>query len=478
VEEADKIRTIYDGSIGHQNDHIRSHMSCKTTAPTVSDLQGALHWLEHCPSKVSTGTSGPEAAADDSGTSGPDNLGWIILKADVSKAHRRIKVLRPGWRFQIATNKGKFWVNKVGTYGMASAQYYWGRMAAALLRLCYAAFPASPWQFVYVDDFAWILPLANSGTLSMAILGFLECLGLPLSWKKVELGKSLRWLGFQVQCSPIMISIPRDKTMIIEHSLRSMIAGESQSLQDMQKLVGRLQWASCAWPFLRPWLQPFWAWMAVLKNKGRPSNFLRILTRSIIGLCLQPVIHFSPYRPSSMVFGSSDAGANDTRAAIGGWFSLSSDFDKSTVYWFMEDITALNFPWLYDKGSPQKRIAALEMLATVRLVKAILLQSGKQALTIPFHTDNQGNAFALLANRSRKWPISGLLMELGVSLHKHSSSIRPSFCKRERNEWADQLTRLDSSGFSPDKQVLLSPFSEWLILPKLLELLSGTSGPE
>jgi hypothetical protein len=26
--------------------------------------------------------------------------------------------------------------------------------------------------------------------------------------------------------------------------------------------------------------------------------------------------------------------------------------------------------------------------------------------------------------------------------------------------------------------VLLSPFSEWLILPKLLELLSGTSGPE
>jgi hypothetical protein len=99
----------------------------------------------------------------------------------------------------VATNKGKFWVNKVRTYGMASAQYYWGRMAAALLRLCYAAIPTSPWQFVYVDDFAWILPLTDSDTLSMAILGFLECLGLPFSWKKIELGKSLRWLGFQVR---------------------------------------------------------------------------------------------------------------------------------------------------------------------------------------------------------------------------------------------------------------------------------------
>jgi hypothetical protein len=69
---------------------------------------------------------------------------------------------------------------------MASAQYYWGRMAAALLRLCYAAFPVSPWQFVYVDDFAWILLLEASDILSMSILGFLECLGLPFFWKKIE----------------------------------------------------------------------------------------------------------------------------------------------------------------------------------------------------------------------------------------------------------------------------------------------------
>jgi hypothetical protein len=76
------------------------------------------------------------------------------LKADVSKAHRRVKILRSGWRFQVAVNKGRYWINKVGTYGMASAQLYWGRVAALLIRLLYSAFPLVPWHFVYVDDFA------------------------------------------------------------------------------------------------------------------------------------------------------------------------------------------------------------------------------------------------------------------------------------------------------------------------------------
>ena len=51
----------------------------------------------------------------------------------------------------------EWWVNKVGTYGMASAQSYWGRLAAILLRVLYALFPQVDWNFVFVDDFLWLL---------------------------------------------------------------------------------------------------------------------------------------------------------------------------------------------------------------------------------------------------------------------------------------------------------------------------------
>ena len=40
---------------------------------------------------------------------------------------------------------------KVGTYGMASAQSYWGRLAALLLRILYALFNEVDWNFVFVD---------------------------------------------------------------------------------------------------------------------------------------------------------------------------------------------------------------------------------------------------------------------------------------------------------------------------------------
>ncbi|CAE8635269.1 unnamed protein product, partial [Polarella glacialis] len=37
--------------------------------------------------------------------------------------------------------RDKYWINKVGVYGVASAQYHWGRMAALILRLLYYTFP-------------------------------------------------------------------------------------------------------------------------------------------------------------------------------------------------------------------------------------------------------------------------------------------------------------------------------------------------
>jgi hypothetical protein len=123
---------------------------------------------------------------------------WVILKTDASKAHRRIKVLPQDWRYQVAVNKGKFWVNKVGTYGMASAQLYWGRMAALLLRLIYATFPQVTWAFVYVDDFILLIPDNQPELTALAIMMFLHALGVPLSWKKTALGTTNVWLGFQV----------------------------------------------------------------------------------------------------------------------------------------------------------------------------------------------------------------------------------------------------------------------------------------
>ena len=64
---------------------------------------------------------------------------------------------------------------------MASAQSYWGRLAALLLRVLYALFPQVDWNFVFVDDFLWLLRSEGAVNLAVALLATLLALGTPLS---------------------------------------------------------------------------------------------------------------------------------------------------------------------------------------------------------------------------------------------------------------------------------------------------------
>ena len=63
----------------------------------------------------------------------------FCLAGDVSKAHSRIKVKSQDWGFQACRlREGRAWLNKVGTYGVTLAAYFWSRVAAAfLVRLPY-----------------------------------------------------------------------------------------------------------------------------------------------------------------------------------------------------------------------------------------------------------------------------------------------------------------------------------------------------
>ena len=132
IDEGDKVRAIYDGSIGGANAKIQQNTKERTTAPTGLDCVHALHWL-HAAQKLKApdrppsgpGASGPAPVGGDPlrtlPGSGPIKIEDPLLKADVTKAHRRVKVLPQDWRFQIAQLEDEWWVNKVGTYGQRPA---------------------------------------------------------------------------------------------------------------------------------------------------------------------------------------------------------------------------------------------------------------------------------------------------------------------------------------------------------------------
>jgi len=86
-------------------------------------------------------------------------LSRFALKGNVSKAHRRVRVRRCDWGAQACAldSEQEVWVNTVGTFGIASAGYHWGRLIAAAERLPFYFLPDSIfWRLIFADDFAWI----------------------------------------------------------------------------------------------------------------------------------------------------------------------------------------------------------------------------------------------------------------------------------------------------------------------------------
>ena len=157
-------------------------------------------------------------------------------------------------------------------------------------------------------------------------------------------------------------------------------------------------------------------------------------------------------------------------AVIGGWHGAPGA-DKSQVHWFSIHATRTKHPWAYDKDNPQLHIASLELYGTLLMYRELVRFHADLAahfsIALPIATDNRGNAYQVTNAKAKNDTAASMLMELAAAQYAHGLPICLSHVYREQNEWADQLTHDDFSGFDPAKR--LEPDEDtWHILPELL----------
>ena len=129
------------------------------------------------------------------------NVPHFGLTVDVEGAHRIIVVRPEDWPLQACQVHpgGVVYLNRRGTFGIASAAYWWGRLAAALQRSALTVLgPDWPiWALLYADDFDLT---AEGTTFARALLAFIWWLvlfGFPLSWHKSRGGLVYAWVGLE-----------------------------------------------------------------------------------------------------------------------------------------------------------------------------------------------------------------------------------------------------------------------------------------
>ena len=270
-------------------------------------------------------------------------------------------------------SQDEWWINKVGTYGMASAQLYWGRLAALLLRLLYHLFPEVDWGFVFVDDFCWLLRTTDAPRLTAALLATLLALGTPLSWKKTFVGETNTWLGFVVNPREPSVMMARSKHLTVMALLTRLHEGHTFSSKEVEQALGRIQWATTCFPMTKVFLQPFWAWKVACKTAGRPPKVVRLLAKLLLFLFRCPNRQLSPYSTRTTWWGCSDASASKEGIVyVGGWLTDSRDPTKDSVHWFHTQVVAADVPWLFGSPDARRRIAAFELLGTYLLCSCLM----------------------------------------------------------------------------------------------------------
>ena len=104
----------------------------------------------------------------------------FALSADVTEAHRHLPTHPDDWHYlgcQV-THGGDVFVNTVGTFGTASASYYWSWVAGAVGRLLQylSGHSSTSWHMLVADDY-----LLESGGLDI-VLGFSSSSSCALWW--------------------------------------------------------------------------------------------------------------------------------------------------------------------------------------------------------------------------------------------------------------------------------------------------------
>ena len=100
-------------------------------------------------------------------------------------------------------------LNKSGSYGVASAQFWWGRLAGSVVRLLLKLFGSRipTWLLLFADDF---LQLSLGPKFLDAVtlwLFTLRVLGIPLSWKKIKGGFVVPWIGYEINVREYTLEI-------------------------------------------------------------------------------------------------------------------------------------------------------------------------------------------------------------------------------------------------------------------------------
>ncbi|CAE6925361.1 unnamed protein product [Symbiodinium sp. CCMP2592] len=396
------------------------------------------------------------------------------LVGDVKKAHRRYLHHPEHW--------GLYRLNRTGTFGIASAAYWFARLIGLVGRLSLRVMlQAFVFMLIYADD----LHLLSGGSdrwlnlwMSLALL----CMqGTPFSEKKWRGGLQLDWVGYWIDYGRFKLGISEKRCQWIIRSIEGMEGdGWLVDVRRFHELHGRLGFMSQILIWIRPFLAPGYAWLAVV-SKGAVlalPNLIRCTLRFILDR-LRAGSRTYPAGLADKDYGElfrTDAACNSDSVVLGGWFLVRGVVCKSAP-WFQITLRREEAPWLFKEGLGSSWASTSAELLSSLVALHLLERDFPEVFSCPGSfracfaggTDNK-SADAISARLlTTKVPVMFVLMEYAHRCDLAGVRCLLNWRPRDANQEADRITKNDFSDFCPGLRVTVS-WSElnFSVLPSLL----------
>ena len=176
--------------------------------------------------------------------------GCHMGKTDIESAFRLIPVHTVDWELLGMFWNGQYYFDKVLPFGLRSAPYIFNQLSDAiewiLLKKCSISFVCH-----ILDDFLIVEPpcptplldaLCRASLLSM-ILTF-KTLNIPISACKTEgPSQAIQFMGIILDSGKVETRLPEDKVDRIKFALSNFQSQQSTTLQELQSLIGTLNFA-------------------------------------------------------------------------------------------------------------------------------------------------------------------------------------------------------------------------------------------
>lgn len=241
-EGQDKWRLVWDGTHGI-GVNTRTKQLDRVPHPSVSDIAAVMQVAEE------------------------EGEYLFGLALDYEGAHNLVQVHHDDWGLQACTEEQldgelkedtMLSLHTCGTFGVATAGYWWGRLGAMLTRACHMMLgPSQPlWLLLFADD---KLALGRTRDLHRAfplLLFTILIFGGPLKWAKVKGGLHSQLIGYWLDVQRFMVGISLKMREWVLDWLGAVLKAGRVDRHKFKCGLGRLSFVCGALVFDRPFLAP------------------------------------------------------------------------------------------------------------------------------------------------------------------------------------------------------------------------------